>query len=95
MPPMTCLRATDLRFCSNLYNFPLNKIVEAAEPVNPKISQPPPASARRPHGKGDTGSVDPSQAKCELGMRHKNYKLVFGDILKIILPLFAGNRTPN
>ena len=36
---------------SNLYNFSLNKIVEAAEPVNStKISQPPPASALRPRG---------------------------------------------
>ena len=25
-------------------------------------------ASRRPHGKGDTGSVDPSQAKCELGI---------------------------
>ena len=64
-------------------NFPLNKIVEAArarESVR-KSHSCLPAFARRPHGgprggrteRGDTGqdtgSVDPSQAKCELGIR--------------------------
>ena len=28
-------------------------------------------ASRRPHGKGDTGFVDPSQAKCELGIRYE------------------------
>ena len=65
---------------SNLYNFPLNKIVAAAEPViRTKISQPAPArpqhrglaEAARKGGSlraGSTGSVDASQAKCELGI---------------------------
>ena len=72
---------------SNLYNFPLNKIVEATEPVNPyenltaasclrteascRIQAPYGGltEAARKGGYGqDTGSVDPSQAKCELGI---------------------------
>ena len=39
-----------LTIFSNSYNFPLNKMVEAAEPVNPYKSQSPPASAQRLHG---------------------------------------------
>ena len=59
---------------SNLYNFPLNKIVEAAEPVNlyENLSRllPPHGKAARKGGYGqDMGSVGPSQAKCELGIR--------------------------
>ena len=46
-----------------------------AEPVNPYEYLTAASCLRReasgkPHGKGDTGSVDPSQAKCELGIRH-------------------------
>ena len=48
---------------SNFYNFPLNKIVEAAEPVN-MYENLTAASCLRKGGYGqDTGSVDPSQAK--------------------------------
>ena len=65
---------------SNLYNFLLNKIIEAAEPVNPyeNLSRllPPHgglAEAAQKGGYGqDTGSVDPSQAKCELGIKAKS-----------------------
>ena len=69
MPTTTCLWAMDLHYFSNLYNFPLNKIVEAAEPVNPYENLT--GASRRPHGglaeaarkRGygqDTGSVDAS-----------------------------------
>ena len=69
----TCLRATNLQFFKFVYNFPLNKIVEAAEPVNPYDNLTAASCLRteaswRPHGKGDTGSVDPWQAKCEWGI---------------------------
>ena len=61
---------------SNLYNFSLNKIVEAPEPVNPYGGL---AEAARKGGYGqDTGSVDPSQAKCELGIRLPN--LIYGAV---------------
>ena len=61
MPSSTCLRATDLRF-SNLYNFPLNTIVEAAEPVNPYKNLTAASclrteASRRQHRKGDTGKI--------------------------------------
>ena len=47
---------------SNLYNFPLNKIVEATEPVNPYENLTAASCLRteasqRPHGKGDTGRI--------------------------------------
>ena len=47
---------------SNLYNFPLNKIVEATEPVNPYKNLTAASclhteASRRPHGKGDTGRI--------------------------------------
>ena len=63
-----------LTIFSNLSNFSRNQIVEAAEPVNPYENLTAASclhreASRRPHGKGDTGSVDQSQAKCELGMR--------------------------
>ena len=49
---------------SNLYNLPLNKIVEAVEPVNPYENLTAASCLRteasqRPHGKGDMGSIDP------------------------------------
>ena len=61
-----------LQICKSLS---LNQIVEAAEPVNPYENLTATSclrreASRRPHGKGDTGSVDPSQAKCELGMKY-------------------------
>ena len=57
----------------NLYNFPLNKIVEAAEPVNPYENLTAASCLRteaaRKRGYGqDTGSIDPSQAKCDPGI---------------------------
>ena len=60
---------------SNLYKFPLSKIVEATEPVNPYENLTVASclrteASRRLRGKGDTGSVDPSQAKCELGITY-------------------------
>ena len=69
---------------SNLYNFPLNKIVEAAEPVNPyKKSHsrllPPHGGLAEATQKGeygqDTGFVDSSQTKCELGISTELNKL--------------------
>ena len=47
---------------SNLYNFPLSKIVEAAEPVNPYENLTAASclrteASRRPHGKGDTSRI--------------------------------------
>ena len=47
---------------SNLYNFSLNQIVEAAEPVNPYENLTAASCLRReaswrPHGKGDTGRI--------------------------------------
>lgn len=59
-----------LTIFSNLYNFSLNKIVEAAAPVNPYENLTAASCLRteaaRKGGYGqDTGSVDPSQAKCE------------------------------
>ena len=62
-----------LTIFSNLSNFSRNQIVEAAEPVNPYKNLTAASCLRReasqrPHGKGGTGSVDPSQAKCELGI---------------------------
>ena len=63
VPPMTCLWATDIHvyvwfFFSNLYNFPLNTIIEVRSPwIRTKISQPPPASAWRRNGNRDTDSV--------------------------------------
>ena len=47
---------------SNIYNFPLNKIVEAAEPVNPYENLTAASclhteASWRPHGKGDTGRI--------------------------------------
>ena len=58
MPPTTCLRATDLRFFSNLYNFTLNKFAKAAEPVNPYKNLTA-ASCLRTEAtrKGDTGRL--------------------------------------
>ena len=58
---------------SNLYNFPLNKIIEAAEPVDPYENLTAASCLRTEAAwKGgygqDTGSVDRSQAKCELGI---------------------------
>ena len=64
---------------SNLYNFPLNKIVEAAEPVQKSHSRflPPHGGLAEAARKGgyeqDTGSIDPSQDKCELGISDQNY----------------------
>ena len=60
------LRSCD--FFTNFYNFSLNQIVEAAEPVNPYENLTAASclrreASRRPHGKGDTGSVDPSQSQ--------------------------------
>ena len=62
-----------LTIFSNLSNFSRNQIVEAAEPVNPYENLTAASclrreASRRPHEKGDTGSVDQSQAKCELGI---------------------------
>ena len=59
---------------SNLYNFPLNKIVEASEPVKPYENLTAAScfrteASRKPHEKEDTGSVDASQTKCDLGIR--------------------------
>ena len=74
MPPTTCLWAMGLRFFSNLYNFSLNQIVEAAEPVQKSHSRllPPHGGLAEAAWKGgygqDTGSVDLSLAKCELGI---------------------------
>ena len=63
-PPHGNRHGYGLTVSSNLYNFPLNKIVEVAEPMNPyEISQPPPASAQKGGCGQDTGTV--SQAKCE------------------------------
>ena len=66
-------------YFSNLYNFPLNKIGEAVEPVNPYENLTA-TSSRRPRG-GRTergiwhmGSIDPSQAKCELGINYIRYR---------------------
>ena len=47
---------------SNLYNFLLNKIVEATEPMNPYENLTPASclrteASRRPHRKGDTGRI--------------------------------------
>ena len=55
----------------------LSQIVEATEPVNPYKNLTAASCLRREasgmlYGKGDTGSVDPSQAKCELGIMYKN-----------------------
>ena len=66
---------------SKFLNFSLNQIVEAAEPVNPYENLTAASclrreASRRPHGKGDTASVDPSQAKCELGITHKQHALL-------------------
>ena len=49
------------------------KLLEAAEPVNPYENLTAAScllreASRGPHGEGDTGSVYPSQAKCELGI---------------------------
>ena len=51
-----------LTIFSNLSNFSLNKIVEAAEPVNPYENLTAASclrreASRRPHGKGDTGRI--------------------------------------
>ena len=47
-----------LTIFSKLYNFLLNKIMQVLEPENLyEISQPPPASAWRPHGKGNMGRI--------------------------------------
>ena len=71
---------------SNLYNFPLNKIIEAAEPVNPYENLTAASclrteASRRPHGKGDTGSVDPLQAKCELGINNLHLQAIWKEEL--------------
>jgi len=71
--------STGLRFCSNLYNFSLNKIVEAAVPVNQyenlKAHSYLQTEAARIEEYGqDTDSVDPSRAKCELGIRSRRCK---------------------
>ena len=47
---------------SNLYNFPLNKIIEGTEPVNPYENLTAASclcteASQRPHGKGDTGRI--------------------------------------
>ena len=61
------------KFVKLLAKVRLNQIVEAAEPVNPYENLTAASclrreDSRRLHEKEDTGSVDPSQAKCELGM---------------------------
>ena len=66
---------------SNLYNLPLNKIAEAAEPVHPYKNLTTASCLRmeaswRLNGKGDTGSVDPSQAECECFV-HKSRKFPY------------------
>ena len=76
MPPTTCLRATGLRFfkCVKLLSEPNRRGRGARESVRKSHSRllPPQgglAEAARKGGYGqDTGSVDPSQAKCELGI---------------------------
>ena len=76
MPPTTCLRATVLRFFQicKLLAKPNRRGCGARESVRKSHSRflPPQggrAEAARKGGYGqDTGSVDPSQAKCELGM---------------------------
>ena len=72
----TGYRLTIFQIC--IYNFPLNKIVEATEPACESVRKShsrllPPhgglAETARKRGYGqDTGSIDPSQAKCELGI---------------------------
>ena len=74
MPPTTCLRATGLRFFQICQTSRYDRIVEAAEPVNPYENLTAASCLRREAArKGgygqDTGSVYPSQAKCELGIR--------------------------
>ena len=68
------LRATGygLTIFSNLSNFSLSQNVEAAEPVNPYENLTAASCLRRKGEYGqDMGSVDPSQAKCELGINDK------------------------
>ena len=79
MPPTTCLRASVLRFPKfvKLLAKPNRRGRGARESVRKSHSRLLPTqgglAAARKGGYGqDTGSVDPSQAKCELGISDKN-----------------------
>ena len=98
MPPTTCLRATGLRFFKfvKLLAKPNRRGRGARESVRKSHSclLPPQgglAEAARKGGYGqDTGSVDPSQAKCELGIDGKIVggipkMLVFCNFLQILM----------
>ena len=78
MPPITCLRATVLRFTKfvNLLAKPNRRGRGARESVRKSHSRllPPQGGLAEATQKGgyrrDTGSVDPSQVKCELGINY-------------------------
>ena len=74
MPPTTCLRAYDFFKLVKLLAKPIRRGRGARESIQKSHSRllPPQGGLTEAAQKGgygqDTGSVDPSQAKCELGI---------------------------
>ena len=62
------LRASDFFKFVKLLAKPIRRGRGARESVQKSHSCLRREASWRPHGKGDTGSIDPSQAKCELGV---------------------------